>query len=186
MTHSHMASGRVSINVGTTRTYRDPKTPNARSWSPKGPASATSGASSTARMKKYTTRRARTWRRTSAYAAGTASSIDTAVAIRLTSAEVMAACRMESLPSTSLNTDHWTSVGSNDCVVTVSAEVASVNVQSSGRSVKMASISIPRMAHIDTLRRESAISTPITLVTISTMATANQSQRSRPGTRRMP
>ena len=50
----------------------------------------------------------------------------------------------------------------------------------------MASTSTPSTAHIESRRRESAISTPTTLVIIRTMATANQSQRSRPGTRRMP
>ena len=93
---------------------------------------------------------------------------------------------MESLPSTSPNTDHWTSVGRSDWVVAASADVASVNVQSSGRTMKTIRTSSPSTAHIDTFRRESAISTPMTLVIIRTMATANQSQRSRPGTRKMP
>ena len=108
------------------------------------------------------------------------------MAIRLTSADVAAACRIAALPSTSRNTDHWTSIGTIDCVVAVSADVASVNIQSSGRKVKTNNISRPMTAHIDTRRRESAIRTPTTLVSISTMATANQSQRSRPGTYRMP
>ena len=78
------------------------------------------------------------------------------------------------------------SVGSIDCVVAVSADVASVNVHSSGRNVKTNNTSSPRTAHMEMRRWESAISTPTTLVSISTTATANQSQRSRPGTNTTP